>query len=602
MKTYFKKHAKSFAGLLCASLIYNNCITASSVTPLYSIRSQEVDAARELVGWTQHVNRPNDTYASFSMTTEYTRSFRSNKIADCLFGQSSCNNNCGTTINVSGSRTENRGAHDWLADYFYLPTDFQSTLHFTPRIENVIIDLNMYLSLDEYLEGLFFRAHAPITWTRWNLQFKETINDPGVNADKAGYFAPTAIARNSLLASFADFAHGNAPTGIVDAQFDALCYAQFDRCAHTQTGVADLAAILGYNVIYNNNYHLGFGIKVAAPSGNRPHAKKLFEPIVGNGHHWELGAHITSHATIWEYNNEESNIGFYLDANLTHIFKETQLRTFDLKNKPLSRYMLAQRMGTHIENELIGADDEVGTNPVTPIAQYNYEVTPIANLTTQNVGVSVAIQADIAAQLTFVHRGWDVDLGYNFWGRSCEKIQRDCDACQFCFAPNRWAIKGDTQLFGFASAPSVTNPCLDDRQPVALSATQSKATINTGTNFPVTDNTDIDSPKFALAGGSQVPLIATAGVADPIKTSIQPVFISINDIDFAGNRGLSHRLYTHISYNWMEHCDLIPYLGIGGSAEFGSSGKSCNNANNCSSCLSCALSQWGVWVKGGITF
>ena len=52
------------------------------------------------------------------------------------------------SINISGSAIANRGANDWLADYFGLPRDFQSTVIFKPTISNYILDFSFYAGLD----------------------------------------------------------------------------------------------------------------------------------------------------------------------------------------------------------------------------------------------------------------------------------------------------------------------------------------------------------------------------------------------------------------------------------------------------------------------
>ena len=62
-----------------------NCCT---VAPYLSMRSQSEDAARELAGWTEHVNlnKKGKMYSSSSLTPVYTRSFRATDLASLLFG------------------------------------------------------------------------------------------------------------------------------------------------------------------------------------------------------------------------------------------------------------------------------------------------------------------------------------------------------------------------------------------------------------------------------------------------------------------------------------------------------------------------------------
>lgn len=610
----------------------------ATITPYYSIRSQGVDAARELAGWASHVNLfdVGDFYSSISITPEYSHSFKSQNINACLFD--SCVD-C-KTITVSGSRVADRGADDWLADNFYLPTDFKSYLSFEPVIDNVMLDLNFYFGLNKLLDGLFFRIHLPLVHTRWSLDFCETVTQEGTNEYAAGYFAPTAVPRSHLLNNFSEYSNGYAPASIGDIIFDPLQYANITNASHQSTRVAELAAVLGWNFLQDERYHLGAGIRFAAPTGTRPEGTYLFEAIAGNGKHWELGAQITGHYRLWQSCDARHTIGFYCDANITHMFAAHQIRTFDLHGKPFSRYLLAAR-NTSPSVNVQGSADPFGTATVftIPNAQFDNEFKPLANLSSFDVRVQAAVQADIAAQFTYAHRGFNVDVGYNFWGRSCEKIVRSpCDnACPINpnFAENTWTIKGDAFAFGFE--PSNAGSGATPNEAVPLSFSESQATIHAGTNFDAAGaatffeqkNPNIDNARFAFdRAATPNPLLRQpnllAAAADQTRTSIQPIFIKGSDFDLVGTRGISHKLYTHFSYQWMEHKKWIPYLGFGGFVEFGSPYSKCNsgcnpssssssasdcpstigfgscNSNN--SCATCSVSQWGLWIKGGFSF
>ena len=192
-------------------------------------------------------------YGSFSITPEYTRSFWPNSIASCLFGpaltsqcnfvstttaattsttaccspcNTSCcdnkwnNNDCCSLIKVQGSKVVGRDTRALLADNFYLPTDFSSNISLCPRVENFLVDLNLYLGLDEWCEGMFFRVHMPVCWTRWGLNFCENVVAKGSNPYDAGYFdnlsSNTGLARSQMLNSFADYVScGNSITGVI---------------------------------------------------------------------------------------------------------------------------------------------------------------------------------------------------------------------------------------------------------------------------------------------------------------------------------------------------------------------------------------------------
>ncbi|MDR3550338.1 MAG: hypothetical protein P4L31_02925 [Candidatus Babeliales bacterium] len=631
--------------LLIPTLSYNQLPPpATQAVPYYSIRPQGVDAARELVGWTRAINQYDTecVYGSVSLTAQYNRSFNGIDIANSLFSSNiSLANSCGIAgITITGSNLFPDTSSDLLADNFYLPPDFASLLSIEPLIENVIVDIDFYMGLDNWVDGLFFRINAPINFSRWSTRIKEAVTaGVGVTGYDPGYFNSTGVPNSALLTSFSEYLSGKVPFGVSGTTFYPLCYAKVDECpgqGQSVTRLAELAAIVGWNFIDRERGHLGVGLLTRAPTGNRPTAKLLFEPISGNGGHWELGAHITSHYTFFEC--DENSLGFYIDANITHLFNARQTRTFDLIDKPLSRYMLAEQLGTPVAN-LIGAPSSAGPFFI-PSAQFQNVFSPVANLTTRSLKVSAAVQADIAAQFTYsACDGFTLDFGYNFWVRSCDKFSFDacitdslcdiscsrassCSSSASCpeFAPDTWALKGVAYVVGF---DTTTTPITS----IALSATESKTDIyHTVGEQGSFNNLLIDNSEFAFTVVGNPITDPTGALA--VFTSINPIFIKESDINFAGTRGMSHKVYAHMSYTWLEAACATPFIGMGGFGEFGVNASPCNDkksscaqscvsscpsscASSCidscsmvatTSCNTASLSQWGVWIKMGASF
>jgi hypothetical protein len=605
------------------NILYAATPETLAVSPKFTIRSQGTNALRRLVQCADLMCIYDiETINGFvSAMPEYTRSFKNNKIGECLFGPE----HCGDCINlkIQGSRVADRNPNALLADYFYLPTDFSSVVTINPHIQNFLVDFFGYLGMDEWVEGMYAWIQFPVTWSKWDLGFCEKVIDKGTLNYLPGYFSPNEINRASLLNSFSEFAAGKTisikPQDFIPITFEGL------RCAKicgtdSVTAVSEVRFALGWNFLLCEDFHLGANLQASAPTGNKVGDNFLFHPQNGNDHHWELGVGIDGHYTFWRDETEESNVSFYLDANITHMFSSEQSRCFDLCGKPLSRYMLAERV------DALNRDDglaEFGTLTNRPTTVFNNAYTPVANITKINVDIDIAVNADIVAMFNYTWCGWSCDLGYNFWGRSCEKIKRN-NCCSY-FRENTWALKGDSQVFGFSGANADI--------PHALSATMSTATIYNGNNFGAQgvtpgsqeeqngiQNPGIDNPFLAGFGiAPQEQLFADRGVgALPINTSIEPVFIKFSDINFAGTQGISHKIFTHIGYTWIEREDCIPFLGFGGEVEFGQ-----NNSDNCNSCASscekrvcdspcdedlhgdcfrCSLSQWGIWIKAGLQF
>jgi len=618
---------------------------ANEVTPTLVLRSQGFHGDRQKwVGEVGHINLYDmeSWYGTLDVGVGYMRSFRDNRIAFALFGDDlNCNDCEGGSITISGSQTTNRGANDWLADYLYLPCNFTGSFSISPRIQNVVVDLDFYLGLDEWVNGMYFRVYGPINWTKWTTGFCTTNNSLTSTATcAAGNFTPSGS--EPFLATIESYFAGNAPATTEGVTFNALRYAKLPNCETTETGFADLRLLLGWNFLQDEDYNLGVYIQAAAPTGNKRHAGYVMQPVVGNGKHWELGGGLTGQYVFWRSEDEEKHFGFYFDACLSHLFDAKEQRTFDLDGLDNSRYMLASQFaknaGTDIPSLMAASSaTAASTNPATagttslPAYSFNSQFTPVANLTTVEVDVSIGVQADVVAMFNFTSRGFSWDLGYNFWGRNCESFDcpSSCDPCNpddlFNNASgNSWALKGDAKVFGYDVTTASATP---QAQAVPLSATESiqgGATIHGGTNAGQTtgaaQNYGVDNPRFAYgsatAANGTAALIslpsAQGGVYSTslaIKTSNAPILLKSSDVALVGTRGISNTVFTHLSYTW-DRDNWSPYLGLGGSAEFGD-GESCGGCDDscnvecsqsCDECVKFALSQWAVWVKGGLSF
>lgn len=576
------------------------------VATSFNTRSISRNAARDLAGWMHYINKdssPDIVYGALSVTPEYSHSFRGNTITRTLFGDNLIGNDCQQHLKISGSQVANRGPRDLLADYFYLPTDFESTVQFKPVIDNLILDFGFYLGLDAWVKGLYFVVHAPFAHTRWDLNINENISEPGTNNMMPGYFTPDELLRNQLLDSFTSFVNGNSIENVGIISFQELKFGQMSSERLVKSRMAEIRTAVGWNFFAQQNYHVGFNGQIAWPTGLRPDAIFLFEPLVGNGHFWELGFGLNGHYQFWQSKDELNSCSFYVDCNITHLFRTRQARSLDItKSGTLSRYMLAMTMTSPTINLR-------GVNGNIPSAQFDNDYLPIANITTLDIEVSIALQADIVLMFNTTHKNWSFDWGYNYWGRSPDNITlRENES----FAEKTFAIKGDAHEFGYIANTATA---------VALSATQSNATIHAGKNLPATGTTNqtiinaaaknpnIDFPQPAQTNpttGAPINLQYTPNnitLADQINTSIPPLFITRNDLDFKGaeTSGSSNKLFTHFSYTWNDKTEWQPYLGFGGEIEWAHATKS--------SCKPCDLhnaqsstSQWGLWLKTGATF
>lgn len=602
-------------------------------------RSQGANTARELVGWQRELYRPLCVnYTALATTIEFTRSFDTCHIANELFSTN--------RLTFAGSQYPDRKKTDIIADYFGLPTNFHGTLAIKPRIENVILDFNYYFGLNDWFPGLYARVHMPVAHTRWSLGLDDCIacgdkyrgctvfpgcymysgqptSNPSSQAVCTEAAAPitcpptagppscptvalpqrcipccpvnsTLNPQNPQLNPQVQFRNANCTTQslreALSGNFtfgdmvEPWRYGRFDFCPRSKTTLADIDVIVGLNLAEGDFGHFGlFGMGVF-PTGNRPTGKWIFEPIVGNGRHWELGGGLTCHLSAFDLCSPH-NIGFYIEGNVTYVCKTHQVRSFDFKNNGLlSRYMLLKEY------------DTMGNYAQTMINAINFN--------TRNCEVRVGFKADVSGKLFIAAGGWEVDLGYNFYYREREKI---CikTTCPCAIDSRRFGIKGVEGVC--CEQYAITNNTIVGGKVFSMSplnATQNNATMfiaQIDSSSPVTTSECDDNTCVCLAWNS-TPIQAgdSVPVSNLTPTNMPPYYgpattpatiISCADLDPHSAeqcRMLTHKVFFHIG-RMFEKSYYCPHVGIGGEIEFNGRKSS-------------GLSQWGVWVKGGLMF
>jgi hypothetical protein len=539
-------------------------------------RSQGFDFARNNAGYLKDY-----TTNTADVTVEYTRSFDSHAINNYFFGSQE--------LIFSGSRVAHRGIDDILADYFGLPTDFKSSMSFSPQVQNVIADVDFYWLLGCCSSGFDLRINIPFVHSKWSLDPCENVIAPGTADYPAGYMSKVLTPRSSLKNQALDVLSGQQTFG--DLTFP-LQYGRIACGSLTDNKIADIYVALGYNIPCTRFKALHVDLNVTIPTGTIPNGTFLFAPQVGNGRHWAFGGSFNAQYDFINNNDCCYQITAYFDATIQHLFKSTQKRSYDLiNNGPGSRYMLLEDMlGAFLG--IIGFSANPLDDPIQNI--YNMNLLYVIDATTLNSKIKINAQADIDAKLAFTYNNFSFSLGYNLWVRSAEKlVSRDCLRHQF------YGIKGDAQVYGFIPIAPPTEVA------VPINATQSLATLhkpqgngNTVANF-VNNNADNPMPLFAVtpAVDQTTPgSLVNTGVTSIAQINGSDQSVLVADADINNCSGLSPRAFTNKIFGSIEYdfetCDMQPYLLLGGQAEF--AGKTNGQKT--------AISQWGIWLKGGISY
>jgi hypothetical protein len=531
-------------------------------------------------------------YAGMELGVEYQRSFKDKDIAKALFGTE--------TLKFQGSQIADRDSSALLADYFGLSPFTDSSLSLKPRIENVNLHFQSYFGMDCWLEGLY--AQVNFTFTHQKRELRSCNNSctstvtTSTEVFPAGYMSDVAADPTTDIktALGGDFLFGDMQT--------AWTFGRFKFCDMTENKVAGVDLILGYDFWRNDCSHFGAYFMYVAPTGNKPCAKNVFSPVVGNGKHHEIGGGLEGHWKLWDGNCDDS-ITAYFDGNITTALKNHQDRSFDFKNSGcMSRYMLLK--------ELV---------PTTSTIAFEYDGTLInaINWTTRRVDVKIPVKGDATLRFVYKRGCFDFGLGYNFYGQTHEKISCNLDKfpCNDTFANKHYGKKGcnGTDYFVYTREAANTFPLTET---VALNATSSNAAIS-GTNPCGTTDNPVDTSVLHtpladgdivavdytapfLTNGLELQANALAGHITDVNVIDQAIIphahisdpaveVTSADLDkksAESPKQISSKGFATMNYTWTD-CDWTPYLGIGAEVEGGSQET---------------LKQWGVWIKGGISF
>ncbi len=168
-----------------------------------------------------------------------------------------------------------------------------------------------------------------------------------------------------------------------------------------KAGLADLTVRLGYNSVNREDLFMSQNVGVILPTGNRPTAKYVWEPIVGNNHHFGVVGGATTHFCAHQADNG-NKVWITTSVEGKMLAQNTQKRSLDLKNGPWTRYlaMFANSAARTANTQTFGI-----------------------NLMTQDVKVCPGASASFATQLSLMGDKWNLNLGMISRYRQAEKVK-----------------------------------------------------------------------------------------------------------------------------------------------------------------------------------
>lgn len=440
-------------------------------------------------------------HGAFSLTFYGGQSRDAGRIA-AYFGPS-CNNQWTVEENVLGQS-------DIKADYFNIQTKtgtFKSVISFAPQqsVFGIGLHYKHAFKRDCDEKGCFIEISMPIEHVKNTMGFTEDIIDNGAGAAVQGGIESMAEAFSQPAFHYGRiYPSGNSAIATDNTPFINDCENESIGCTLEKWGVADIDIRLGWECVRKETVTLDSFVGVLCPTGNKPTAHNVFEPIVGHNKHFGLSFGSYTGIEVWHHECKDRRV--WASANFfgLYLFQNTQTRLIDVYNKPWSHYMYVYANKAAATRAVLSGDVDANT--------------PGVNVFAQNVCVKPGFQLQANTALVYWASNFDAEVGCNFFAREAECVKLAC-----CWKEGP-AFKSPRTVDGIAGFT-------DD--------------VETIGNFYNYNNT--------------VPL------AEYESNIIKEGDLDLNSA--AHPAVLTYTVYGALGHRW-EKCDYPHFVGIGGSWEF----------------------------------
>jgi hypothetical protein len=433
------------------------------------------------------------------------------------------NDSLDARLTVAGDNTPEKITRNIRAEWIGLQSNFQGSFTIAPKQVQYGFLLRYNQDLGDMLkiaplQDFWFEVELPIVviHNRFNLQ--------------------EDVAADSFSTTY--------PHDIKQAFNQKLWdYAKIPPCSN-RVALAEFILRLGSDFLNRDHFIVSYYGFLTIPGSSKQRPVHIFEAVAGNNGHVGFGGAVSFQLA---FNKEPANtIGlFFLDMQETFLVRNKQYRTFDLKGKQWSKYLL-----------LVNKDGPEG------------DYIPAVNVLTLPVHARQFGVTEVSMGFRFlIHKKFEFEVGYSIWGHSRERLELLC-----VFPSDRWGIAGNP-----------AGVVASDLFPGTHVVTASQSDIqHQATN-------DIAQPWFAQV--NRYPEEPFVG----IDRSDNPPFIFVPireaDIDLrsaAAQAALNDQFHLALGVKDLKTGPLSWYVGVGGFFDFPK-----KNA---------ALKLQGGWLKVGTSF
>lgn len=279
---------------------------------------------------------------------------------------------------VSGdNNTDDLKIRDVRAEWLGLNADFRGKMSVCPIQRQIGFIFEYHQDLKRFFDWSFFKN----SWISASLPFLSVEND-------------IRFTQSEIL---------NAGTNFPRNLNDAFCnpdwkYGKMSCGPKEKIRPAELRLNLGRTFMDSDHFQFIYYSTLLIPIGNEQDPEFLFSPVVGHNGHIGIGAGINMQIVL---NRHPESIAWTFFANLETILliRNSQLRTYDLCEKPWSRFMLFNRK------------DMVESN------------IPGVNVLTQDTLVRPYNVVDASLGWRILANGFEIELGYSLWGHGDERTE-----------------------------------------------------------------------------------------------------------------------------------------------------------------------------------
>ncbi|HXW85746.1 MAG TPA: hypothetical protein VEK38_00235 [Candidatus Bathyarchaeia archaeon] len=276
---------------------------------------------------------------------------------------------------------------------------FESTISFSPKQSTIGFGVHYRQSFhrnEEKERGFWVSASTPLMRIRNTMGFQEQVITDGGGADPD---LPFAVANMTQAFNQSVWLYSKIDTG---------------NQAKSKTALGDIELKVGYEWLTHEPCHMETYVGLRVPTGNKGNNEYLFEPIVGYGKHFGLMWGGAAGVRIWGNENDDKKLRIEYAAHSEYQFRKEQIRSFDLKNKPWSRFLpVYVNLQQAQEAQALAATDETLATWMS---------TPGINVFTKPLHVTPGYLYDMNSAVVFTACTFYGEVGYNLFARVAENI------------------------------------------------------------------------------------------------------------------------------------------------------------------------------------